>query len=114
MIMIQVIPNKNNDAYKLLREKVSREAATWSWDNKAKTRLTHSNIDGYIEIDSADGVVVARVFPKQKNYEYYLVEKFMGRLVAWFQDDLVAINLQFVPEIPSKKPKRSIARRSAR
>lgn len=107
MIKIQVIPNGNNDAYKLLREKVSHAAATWSWANKAKTKLIHSNIDGYIEVDSADGVVAARVFPKSKGNEYYLVEKFMGRLVAWFPSDLAAINVQFITEPIKKASKKS-------
>ena len=106
MILIQLVPSGKNDAYKLLRDKVSHEAATWSWDNKAKTKLTHANIDGYIEVGSADGVVVARVFPKTKNYEYYLVEKFIGRLVAWFQADLAAINVQFLADTPLKKRKK--------
>jgi hypothetical protein len=107
MILIQLVPNGKNDAYKLLRDKVSHEAETWSWDNKAKTKLTHANIDGYIEIGSVDGVVVAKVFPKTKNYEYYLVEKFIGRLVAWFGDDLAAINVQFIVDPPTKAKKKS-------
>jgi hypothetical protein len=106
VILIQLIPNARNDAYKLLRDKVSHEAATWSWKNKAKTRLVHANIDGYIEIGSADGVVVAKVFPKTQNYEYYLVEKFIGRLVAWFRDDLAAINVQFLADAPVKRRKK--------
>lgn len=103
MIFIQVIPNGNHDAYKMLRDKVSHEANTWSWANKGKTKLVHSNIDGYIEIGSADGVVVAHVFPKSKGYEYYLVEKFMGRLIAWFPSDIAAINVQFVTDLQKKK-----------
>ena len=31
----------NKDSYKLLRDKVSHEANTWSWANKAKTKLIH-------------------------------------------------------------------------
>jgi hypothetical protein len=106
MILIQVVPNGKNDAYKLLRDKVNHEAATWSWKNKARTRLVHSNIDGYIDVDSADGVVIARVFPKTKDYEYYLVEKLMGRLIAWFPNDLAAIDIQFLVDVPSGTAKK--------
>lgn len=106
MILIQVIPNGKTDAYKLLKDKVTHEAETWSWDNKPKTKLVHANIDGHIEIDSADGVIVARVFPKTKKYEYYLTEKFMGRLIAWFSSELIAINVQFVTDPPRKKTKK--------
>ncbi len=103
MIFIQVVPNGNHDVYKMLRDKVSHEANTWSWANKGKTKLIHTNIDGYIEIGSADGVVIAHVFPKSKEYEYYLVEKLMGRLIAWFPSDLAAINVQFITDLPKKK-----------
>jgi len=107
MILIQVVPNGNNDAYKLLRDKVSHEANTWSWANKAKTKLIHVNSDGYIEVGSAESILVARIFPKSVANEYYLAEKFMGRLVAWFQADLAAINVQFVATPPSSKARSS-------
>lgn len=103
MILVQVIPNGKTDAYKLLKDKVSHEANTWLWANKAKTRLEHVNANGYIEVDSADGVVVARVYPKDKRSKDILIEKYIGRMVAWFQDELVAINIQFVADPPSKK-----------
>lgn len=106
MILIQVVPNGNNDAYRLLRDKVSHEANTWSWKNKGKTKLEHVNSDGYIEVGSAEGILVARIFPKDKSNEFYLSEKFMGRLVAWFKEDLAAINVQFVADPPAKKVKR--------
>lgn len=111
MILIQVVPNGNNDAYKLLRDKVSHEAKTWSWANKAKTRLIHSQADGYIEVDSADGVLVARVYPKDKRSKDILVEKYIGRLVAWFQDELTAINIQFAADPPKKKVTRRAKRK---
>ncbi len=106
MILIQVIPNKNNDAYKMLRDKVSHEANTWSWGNKGKTKLIHVNTGGYIEVGSAEGILVARVFPKANDSGFYLTEKFMGRLVAWFQSDLAAINIQFIEDLPVKSVKR--------
>lgn len=103
MILIQVIPNGKADAYKLLKDKVSHEANTWLWANKAKTRLEHVNANGYIEVDSADGILVARVYPKDKRSKDILVEKYVGRLVAWFQADLAAINIQFTADQPAKK-----------
>lgn len=103
MILVQVVPNGKTDAYKLLKDKVSHEANTFSWANKAKTKLVHVHADGYIEVDSADGVVVARVYPKDKRSKDVLIEKYIGRIVAWFQDELVAINVQFVADPPAKK-----------
>ena len=113
MITIQVVPNGSNDAYKLLRDKVSHEANTWSWANKGKTKLVHVNSDGYIEVGSAEGILVARIFPKKnKANEFYLSEKFLGRLVAWFQSDLAAINVQFVADPSPKKINQRTAARS--
>jgi hypothetical protein len=105
MLSLQVIPRAGMDAYRLLRNKVTHEARTWSWKNKAKTRLVHTNNrNGYIEVGSADGVVVAEIFAQSENDAYFFAEKFIGRLVAWFQPELAAINIQF-RETPTK-PKR--------
>jgi hypothetical protein len=108
MIQIQVVPREGVDAYALLRSKVIHEAATWYWGNKGKTRLRHLQSDGHLEVSEAGGVVVARVSPKDRRDLFYLAEKFMGRMVAWFEDDLAAINVQFVgqPQKPKRKPRR--------
>jgi hypothetical protein len=99
MISIQVVPKNKVDAYKLLRDKVTHEATTWYWVNKAKSRLRHSQVKkGYIEVASAEGVLVVQIYPKETKDLFYLSEKFIGRLIAWFEDELVAINIQFVPE----------------
>jgi hypothetical protein len=104
MIVLQVVPRSGIDAYKLLRDKVTHEARTWSWRNKARTRLQHSqNPSGYVEVGSAEGIVVAKVVPKTDSDEFFLAEKFVGRLVAWFAKDLSAINLQFLDSAPAKK-----------
>ncbi len=79
------------------------EAATWYWANKAKTRLRHVQSAGHIDVANAGGVIVARVTPKERRDLFYLAEKFMGRLVAWFEHELVAINVQFVEEPPPRK-----------
>jgi hypothetical protein len=90
MLKIQVIPQSGTDAYRLLRDKVTHEAQTWSWDNKAKTRLVHSGEErGYIEVSSADGVLVAELHSGDRG-DYFLIEKFVGRLVAWFPEELFA------------------------
>jgi hypothetical protein len=103
MIRIQVVTQGGSDAYRLLRDKVTHEAQTWSWKNKAKTRLVHSgDKSGYIEVGSADGVLVAEVHSGDRD-EYFLIEKYVGRLVAWFPEDLFAINLQFLPEVRKSK-----------
>jgi hypothetical protein len=111
MIQIQVVPKEGVDVYRLLRSKVLHEAATWDWSNKAKTRLKHVQSDGHIDVSNAGGVVHARVVPKERRDLFYLAEKFMGRMVAWFEDDIAAINVQFV-EAP--KPKRWAGRRKRR
>jgi len=96
MLSLQIIPRETVDAYRLLRDKVTHEAKTWSWKNKAKTRLIHKqNPNGYIEVGSADGIVVAEIHPADENDAYFFAEKFIGRLVAWFRSDLTAINIQF-------------------
>jgi hypothetical protein len=97
MISIQVVPGQDVDAYKLLRDKVTHEATTWYWANKAKSRLRHSQVKkGYIEVASAEGILIARIYPKEPKDLFYLSEKFIGRLIGWFDDELVAINIQFV------------------
>lgn len=97
MIKIQVIPRSGADAYRLVLHKVTHEAKTWSWANKRKTRLVHKQFAaGYIAIDRADDVLTAEVHAKED--QFFLVEKFIGRLVAWFPEDLHSINLQFLPE----------------
>lgn len=106
MIVIQAIPKHKLDAYKMLRDKVSHEAATWYWANKAKTKLQHVQSKGYIEVSSADGVLIARVYPKISSDLFYLAEKLLGRLIAWFERDLIAINMQFAEEGVQKRKKK--------
>ena len=108
MIQIQVVPREGVDAYALLRSKVLHEATTWDWVNKKKTRLKHVQSDGHLDVSYASGVIVARVHPKNRRDLFYLAEKFMGRLVAWFEEELAAINVQFhlTPEHPKRKRKK--------
>ena len=47
---------------------------------------------------SAEGVLIAQIYPKDPKDLFYLSEKFIGRLIAWFEEELVAINIQFVPK----------------
>lgn len=105
MIQIQVVPRAGVDAYRLLRAKVLHDAATWYWSDKKKTRLRHVQSGGHIDVSSAGGTVVARVAPKERRDLFYLAEKFMGRLVAWFEDELAAINLQFLSD--ADRPRRT-------
>lgn len=105
MLTIQVIPRSGLDAYKLVRDKVTHEAQTWEWANRAKTRLQHPRSTGYIEVSSADGILIAQIFPQSTESLYFLAEKFVGRLVAWFADDLVAINIQLISDERSKRRK---------
>src|SRR5690349_14972868 len=99
MLVLQAVPVQGRDAFRLLRARI-RDASTWVWGNKAKTRLKHVQRPkgGHITISNADGVLVARVEPKTADDLFYLAEKFTGRLVAWFKTDLAAINIQFVAE----------------
>lgn len=107
MIQIQVVPSEGVDAYKLLRSKVLHEAATWYWANKKKTRLKHLQSDGHIDIAHGGGVVMARVVPKERRDLFYLGEKFIGRMVAWFEDELSAINVQLLDaRAPARAPRR--------
>ena len=110
MLVLQAVPIHDVDIYKLLRARI-REASTWKWGNKARTRLKHVQVPrgGYIHIEGAAGVLVARVHPKEPRDLFYLAEKFAGRLIAWFEKDLLSINIQFVPE--PEKPKRKRRRR---
>lgn len=104
MIQIQVVPKGGVDAYKMLRSKVIHEAATWDWANKKKTRLKHIQSSGHIDVANAGGVVVARVVPKEPRDLFYLGEKFIGRMIAWFENDLATINVQFLE--PAAPPRR--------
>jgi hypothetical protein len=111
MIQIQVVPRAGVDAYALLRAKVLHEAATWYWSNKTHTRLRHVQSAGHIDVANAGGVLVAWVRPKDARDIFYLAEKFMGRLVAWFETELAAIHLQFLHEAtPAKRRKRGRAK----
>jgi hypothetical protein len=105
MIRIQVVPRPGVDAWPLLRAKVLHEAATWYWSNRAKSRLRHLQSDGYIEVRHAGGVVIAEVVPKDRRDLFYLAEKFMGRLVAWFEEELAAINVQLL-DTPKPAPRK--------
>jgi hypothetical protein len=107
MLVLQAVPASGRDAYQLLRARI-RAAPTWEWSNKSKTRLRHVQRPkgGHIALANANGVLVAHVRPKTPDDLFYLAEKFTGRLVAWFENDLLAINIQFVPEPPAPKRKR--------
>jgi hypothetical protein len=113
VIQIQVVPRTGVDAYALLRSKVLHEAATWDWANKKKTRLKHVQSTGHIDVEHAGCVVVARVVPKSPRDLFYLAEKFMGRLVAWFGGELAAINVQFLDE-PERPARRKTAKKKRR
>lgn len=97
MIRILVVPRGEEDVYKLLRHKL-KEATTWYWADKKKTRLRHVQSTGHIAVSSAGGVLAAQIHPKEARDLFYLAEKFMGRLVAWFEDDLAAINVQLLED----------------
>ncbi len=111
MLVLEAVPVHDVDVFKLLRARI-REASTWNWGNKARTRLKHVQRPkgGHIEIRNAGGVLVAHVHPKSPADLFYLAEKFTGRLIAWFGSDLLSINIQLVPE-PVPMPRRRRARR---
>ena len=107
MLILQVVPRAGIDAYRILRAKVTHEARTWSWKNKAKTKLQHLQYrPGYIEVGNAEGVVIAQIMPVEEKDQFFLAEKFIGRLIAWFAEDLAAINLQFLSETPRAKKRK--------
>jgi len=105
MLVLQAVPARGADAFKLLRARI-RTASTWVWGNKARTRLKHVQRPqgGHIRIANANGVLVAHVHPQTPSDQFYLAEKFMGRLIAWFEAELHSIDIQFIPE--PEKPKR--------
>src|SRR5215470_9545708 len=107
MLALQVVPRSGIDAYRLLRDKVTHGARTWYWKNKRKTRLMHSNKRaGYVEVGSADGILVAEIHAATVNEVYFFAEKFIGRLVAWFESDLAAINIQFRDAVVPRRGRR--------
>ena len=107
MLVLQAVPAPGRDAYRLLRGRI-KAATTWNWSNKGKTRLKHVQRPkgGYIGIANANGVLVAHIWPKTPADLFYLAEKFTGRLVAWLESDLLAINIQFVAEPPKRTKRR--------
>ena len=106
MLVLQVVPVHGVNAYKQLRARI-REATTWEWGNKARTRLKHVQRPkgGHIRIADAGGVLVAHIHPATQRDLFYLAEKFIGRLIGWFEADLLSINVQFVkePERPARR-----------
>lgn len=106
MLVLQAVPVPGQDMYKLLKARM-KDANTWRWANKARTRLKHVQLEsgGHIRVGNANGVLVAHIMPKERGDLFYLAEKFTGRLVAWFQEELAAINIQFLPD-PPVKPRR--------
>jgi len=107
MLRIQVVPSGKNDAYRLFRSHVTHEAQTWFWANRAKTKLRHKNSKrGYIEVGGSEGVLIAEVRPYDGRDRYLLTEKFVGRLTAWFPEELAAINIQFVENDTQRRKKR--------
>ena len=107
MLVLQVVPAGKLDAFKLLRARI-RLASTWDWGNKKRTRLKHVQRPkgGHIEISNAGGVLVAHVHAKTTTDLFYLAEKFTGRLIAWFEGSLLAINIQFVADPPAARKRR--------
>jgi hypothetical protein len=47
--------------------------------------------------------LVAQIHPRNEEDQFFLAEKFVGRLIAWFANDLVAINIQLSEE---QRPRR--------
>jgi hypothetical protein len=50
-------------------------------------------------------VVVAHIHPNEPSDAFFLLEKFIGRLTAWFSEEIVAINVQFISEEKRRKKK---------
>ena len=111
MIQIQVLPRTGYDAWALLRSRILHQAATWEFANKAKTRIKHIRRNGHLEVGHAGGVVVATVVPKDAGDEFYLAEKFIGRIVAWFSDEIAGINVQFMADPAAPKKRRGVKKR---
>ena len=109
MLVLQAVPQPGRDIFKLLRARI-RAANTWDWANKTRTRLKHKARPkgGYIKIANADGILVAQVHPSSPDDLFYLAEKFTGRLVAWFQPDLAAINVQFLEDPSPRRAKKRL------
>ena len=107
MLVLQAVPAPGQNVYKLLKARM-KGANTWKWGNKARTRLKHVQLKkgGHIDIANANGVLVAHVKPKKPGDMFYLAEKFTGRLVAWFQNELAAVNIQFISDPPVAKRRR--------
>jgi hypothetical protein len=103
MLTVQVIPTGEYKLYQLLREKIAHHATTFFWANGTKTRLKHNAGNGYIDIGNHNGILLARIRPA--NRTEFLIEKFVGRLVAWFPTEVAAINVQVVEENGTSKKK---------
>jgi hypothetical protein len=61
--VLEAVPVPGRNAYTLLRTHI-REAPTWEWVNKARTRMRHVRRPkgGHIALSNAGGVLVA-AFP---------------------------------------------------
>jgi hypothetical protein len=102
MLKIQVIPRSDANVYQILREKIDNEARTFIWADKKKLRLRHVQPAhaGQIRMRDADGILVADTHEGDQ-----IAGAFIGRLTAWFPEEIVAINIQVLAGGTTKKRK---------
>jgi len=95
MLRIQIVPRKDTNIYHLLRQKIDNEARTFVWADKKKLRLRHvmPAHGGLLRMRDADGVLVADTYKGDQ-----IAGPFIGRLAAWFPEEIAAINIQLFPE----------------
>lgn len=113
MLTVVIVPEADFDASKLLRNKVTYEAETWYWKNKKKTQLAHRQYGhGYIEVDDAQGILVAEIRAHSEDDTFLLAEKLIGACVRWFQQELSGITIQFRREMGRHDRRRGRRRRA--
>lgn len=99
MLRIQVVPRGDENIYRILRQKIDTEARTFKWSDKRKLSLKHSQkgYPGRIRLGDAEGILVGETEGER------LLGAFVGRLAAWFPQEVAAINIQLLAEDAVRK-----------
>ena len=102
-MIVQIVPRAGKDVLSRSRDKVTHRSKNLVLVEQSQDALLAFLFDcfGYKEVSSADGVLVAQIKAGEgvANAWLYLIEKLLhtDEVVDWFEEDLVAINLQFIP-----------------
>jgi hypothetical protein len=97
MIQLQVI-GKDGKRLKTLIRTAIQDGQIKSFQItrvKGGLRIQHAKFSGRIDFSQKKNVLFATIYCNINGLESRLLETFIGRLTYHFQDDILAINIQF-------------------